>query len=40
MMGGRTPNLDRIASEGALFTDFYAQNSCVGFHAELSRLGA
>jgi hypothetical protein len=24
MMGGRTPNIDRIASEGALFTDYYA----------------
>jgi len=24
MMGGRTPNLDRIAKEGALFTDYYA----------------
>ena len=25
MMGGRTPNIDRIAREGALFTDSYAQ---------------
>lgn len=22
MMGGRTPNIDRIANEGALFTDY------------------
>jgi arylsulfatase len=29
MMGGRTPNIDRIASEGALFTDYYAQQSCT-----------
>ena len=29
MMGGRTPNIDRIAREGALFTDFYAQQSCT-----------
>ncbi len=29
MMGGRTPNLDRIAQEGALFTDSYAQQSCT-----------
>src|SRR5271163_4697594 len=29
MMGGRTPNIDRIASEGALFTDSYAQQSCT-----------
>ena len=25
MMGGRTPNIDRVAKEGALFTDYYAQ---------------
>ena len=24
MMAGRTPNLDRIAAEGMLFTDYYA----------------
>ena len=29
MMGGRTPNIDRIAEEGALFTDYYAQQSCT-----------
>jgi arylsulfatase A-like enzyme len=29
MMGGRTPNIDRIAQEGALFTDYYAQQSCT-----------
>src|SRR3954452_25376419 len=33
MMGGRTPNLDRIASEGALFTDYYAQQSCTAGRA-------
>jgi arylsulfatase len=27
LMGGRTPNIDRIADEGALFTDSYAQQS-------------
>ena len=26
MMGGRTPNIDRIATEGALFTDYYAHS--------------
>ena len=26
MMGYRTPNIDRIAKEGALFTDYYASN--------------
>lgn len=29
MMGGSTPNLGRIAKEGALFTDYYSQNSCT-----------
>jgi arylsulfatase A-like enzyme len=33
MMGGRTPNLDRIAAEGALFTDYYAQQSCTAGRA-------
>jgi arylsulfatase len=26
MMGGSTPNIDRIAREGALFTDYYASS--------------
>src|SRR3954466_10081744 len=29
MMGGSTPNIDRIAKEGPLFTDYYAQQSCT-----------
>ena len=29
MMGGRTPNIDRIANEGAIFTDAYAQQRCT-----------
>jgi arylsulfatase A-like enzyme len=29
MMGYRTPNIDRIAREGAMFTDAYAENSCT-----------
>jgi arylsulfatase A-like enzyme len=29
MMGGSTPNIDRLAREGALFTDYYAQQSCT-----------
>lgn len=33
MMGGRTPNIDRLASEGALFTDYYAQQSCTAGRA-------
>ena len=33
MMGGRTPNIDRLAKEGALFTDYYAQQSCTAGRA-------
>src|SRR2546423_2535749 len=29
MMAGRTPNLDKIAKEGMLFTDYYAEASCT-----------
>ncbi len=29
MMGYRTPNIDRLAREGMLFTDFYADQSCT-----------
>src|ERR1700756_1819679 len=28
-MGYRTPNIDRIANEGAIFTDYYGQQSCT-----------
>jgi arylsulfatase len=33
MMGYRTPNIDRLASEGALFTDWYGQQSCTAGRA-------
>ncbi len=33
MMGYRTPNIDRIADEGALFTDYYGQQSCTAGRA-------
>jgi arylsulfatase len=33
MMGYRTPNIDRIANEGALFTDYYGQQSCTAGRA-------
>src|SRR5579859_5513556 len=33
MMGGRTPNIDRLAKEGALFTDYYGQQSCTAGRA-------
>lgn len=29
MMGYRTPNIDRIANEGMIFTDYYAEQSCT-----------
>jgi arylsulfatase len=29
MMGYQTPNIDRIANEGAMFTDWYGQQSCT-----------
>jgi arylsulfatase len=29
MMAGRTPNIDQLAAEGAIFTDFYAEASCT-----------
>lgn len=32
-MGYKTPNIDRIAKEGALFTDWYAQQSCTAGRA-------
>jgi arylsulfatase len=33
LMGYRTPNIDRIAREGAFFTDAYAQQSCTAGRA-------
>jgi arylsulfatase A-like enzyme len=33
MMAGRTPNLDQIAKEGMLFTDYYAEASCTAGRA-------
>jgi arylsulfatase len=29
LMGYRTPNIDRIAKEGLMFTDYYAEQSCT-----------
>jgi hypothetical protein len=29
LMGYRTPNIDRIAKEGMVFTDYYAEQSCT-----------
>jgi len=33
MMGYRTPNIDRIANEGMLFTDYYGEQSCTAGRA-------
>src|SRR5574341_1247399 len=33
VMGYRTPNIDRIAREGAMFTDWYGQQSCTAGRA-------
>lgn len=29
LMGYKTPNIDRLAKEGAMFTDYYAEQSCT-----------
>ena len=50
-MGYRTPNIDRIAAEGMLFTDAYGEQSCTAgrsafitgqslFRTGLSKVGA
>jgi arylsulfatase len=50
LMGYRTPNIDRLATEGLLFTDYYAEQSCTAgrssfitgqcvFRTGLSRVG-
>jgi len=43
MMGYRTPNIDRLAKEGIIFTDYYAEQSCTAgvlVHRELEFLVA
>src|SRR5690349_20514328 len=51
VMGFKTPNIDRIAKEGMMFTDYYAENSCTAgrssfitgqspFRTGLSKVGA
>ncbi len=50
MMGYQTPNIDRVAKEGMLFTDYYAEQSCTagrasfitgqsGFRTGLTKVG-
>src|SRR5262249_15065004 len=33
MMGYQTPNIDRVAKEGMMFTDYYAEQSCTAGRA-------
>lgn len=33
MMGYQTPNIDRLAKEGIMFTDYYGENSCTAGRA-------
>ena len=33
IMAGRTPNLDKLAAQGMLFTDYYAEASCTAGRA-------
>jgi arylsulfatase len=33
MMGYQTPNIDRVAKEGIIFTDYYAEQSCTAGRA-------
>src|SRR6185437_9256589 len=33
IMSGKTPNLDKLASQGMLFTDYYAEASCTAGRA-------
>ena len=33
IMGYKTPNIDRVAKEGAMFTDWYGQQSCTAGRA-------
>ena len=33
IMGYQTPNIDRIANEGAMFTDYYGEQSCTAGRA-------
>ena len=33
LMAGRTPNIDKLAAEGMMFTDYYAEASCTAGRA-------
>ena len=36
LMGYQTPNIDRVANEGIMFTDYYAEQSCTADEPPLS----
>jgi arylsulfatase A-like enzyme len=36
IMSGKTPNLDKLADEGMMFTDYYAEASCTAGRANLT----
>jgi len=42
LMGYQTPNIDRVAKEGMMFTDSYDEQSCIAggssFHYRVKRL--
>jgi arylsulfatase A-like enzyme len=33
LMGFKTPNIDRVAKEGVMFTDYYGEQSCTAGRA-------
>src|SRR5262249_35028440 len=35
LMGFKTPNIDRVAREGVMFTDYYAEQSCTAGRSSL-----
>src|SRR5580698_10955366 len=37
VVGYKTPNIDRIAKEGMMFTDYYAENSCTAGRSAFRR---
>src|SRR5262249_56701225 len=39
IMSGKTPNLDKLASEGMRFTDYYAEASCTAGRAKFLTCG-
>jgi arylsulfatase len=38
IMSGKTPNLDKLAAEGMMFTDYYAEASCTAGRANTGEL--